>query len=155
MLRAILQVPFLTDEVYHYYDASNFSARKLIKLAFIWIMMLHTVACYRGVVRRWDNDPPATDLNGFREYMRSLWWSVTALTALGTIPTPSSIPQVRRVPRAARSTSSRQHLQSSHPVCPLPPLQSVQPSHLVSPRAAALLVARAHPLSGQLRLHHR
>ena len=57
-------------------------------------MMTHLFACFRGVVHRYDAVDPAADLDGFTAYMRALWWSVTALTTLGTIPTAPSIPQL-------------------------------------------------------------
>jgi hypothetical protein len=84
------QVPIITDEIFRFYDAANFSARKLTKLMFVWVMMLHMLSSFKGVIQRWDNDPMSTELYGFREYMHSLWWTVTALTSFGTIPTPSS-----------------------------------------------------------------
>jgi len=90
LLLRLFQVPIITDEIFRFYDAANFSARKLTKLMFVWVMMLHMLSSFKGVIQRWDNDPMSTELYGFREYMHSLWWTVTALTSFGTIPTPSS-----------------------------------------------------------------
>ena len=68
----------------HMHDPSNFSARKLIQLLLMFGLMIHLCASFHGVVRRADGG----DSDSADDYADDLWWSMTAITALGTIGTP-------------------------------------------------------------------
>mmetsp|Transcript_418 Transcript_418/g.1300 ORF Transcript_418/g.1300 Transcript_418/m.1300 type:complete len:1166 (-) Transcript_418:1481-4978(-) len=93
MIVRCVQVPLLGME---YLDATSnnaffsmadarYSTRKLVNIAYTFVMMAHVCACFFGAV-----DPDVLP----RSYSYGLWWAVTALTGFGTIPTLDTGPQL-------------------------------------------------------------
>lgn len=121
VLVRLMQLPSVSDDLLEQlwrgtYRRDNFSARKLVTLLSLTVFITHITACFYGVAFEVAYHPSALDVSnstngsaaldvGFvshesplppfkRTYTYAIWWTTSALSALGGIPTPQPLGQL-------------------------------------------------------------
>ena len=105
LLVQVLRTPWLVDALWRRLTIADagFSMRRLAVICYTFMLASHLCACAWAAVQRWEycgTSPDAPERHsakctddaphGFVAYTHGLWWAVTALTALGTLTTPST-----------------------------------------------------------------
>lgn len=106
-LSKVVQIPAIADELTTLLKrvsqsgssgTASFSARKLRNLLFVFLFMIHLTCAFYGAANDAGGHANAAAVNGTvpqfeKTYYFSLWWTVGALSALGSLTQPQTVPQ--------------------------------------------------------------